>query len=99
MSKPTTSVRCHALYTQRNLTDIRAEISSEQTQLVINSITDAYNAAGQANPMTQGPPVALVLEVLAFRLILLVMLPPHHLPPPPISRVMKTILSSLVQVV
>lgn len=32
-----------------------AEISSEQTQLVINSITDAYNAEGQANPMTQGP--------------------------------------------
>ncbi len=31
------------------------EISSEQTQLVINSITDAYNAEGQANPMNQAP--------------------------------------------
>jgi U1 small nuclear ribonucleoprotein C len=29
------------------------EISSEQTQLVINSITDAYNSEGQANPLHQ----------------------------------------------
>lgn len=34
----------------------RLEISSEQTQLVINSITDAYSAEGQVNPLTQPPP-------------------------------------------
>ncbi|KAF2243936.1 hypothetical protein BU26DRAFT_436375, partial [Trematosphaeria pertusa] len=39
----------------RNVQAYYEQISSEQTQLVINSITDAYNAEGQANPMTQGP--------------------------------------------
>ncbi|KAL5465552.1 hypothetical protein PMIN07_004001 [Paraphaeosphaeria minitans] len=48
--------RMRALFPVRHReTNDATEISSEQTQLVINSITDAYNAEGQANPMTQNP--------------------------------------------
>ncbi|KAF2801014.1 hypothetical protein K505DRAFT_227279, partial [Melanomma pulvis-pyrius CBS 109.77] len=62
----------------RNVQSYYEQISSEQTQLVINSITDAYNSEGQANPLNQnlnpmggmggfGPPPGF---------------PPHGFPPP-----------------
>lgn len=35
----------------RNVQAYYEQISSEQTQQVINSITDAYSAEGQANPL------------------------------------------------
>jgi U1 small nuclear ribonucleoprotein C len=37
----------------RNVQAYYEQISSEQTQQVINSITDAYNLEGQANPLYQ----------------------------------------------
>ena len=44
----------------RNVQSYYEQISSEQTQLVINSITDAYNSSGEANPLTQPmPPMAM----------------------------------------
>lgn len=53
MSSHTTSVCLPFASPARQHLTPPAEISSEQTQLVINSITDAYNAEGQANPMNQ----------------------------------------------
>ena len=53
------------------------EISSEQTQLVINSITDAYNSEGQANPLNQNPMAGMGgmgFGPPGF--------PPHGFPPP-----------------
>jgi U1 small nuclear ribonucleoprotein C len=35
----------------RNVQAYYEQISSDQTQQVINSITDAYNSEGQANPL------------------------------------------------
>jgi U1 small nuclear ribonucleoprotein C len=37
----------------RNVQAYYEQISSDQTQTVINSITDAYNTEGQANPLFQ----------------------------------------------
>lgn len=37
----------------RNVQAYYEQISSDQTQQVINSITDAYNTEGQANPLYQ----------------------------------------------
>jgi U1 small nuclear ribonucleoprotein C len=37
----------------RNVQAYYEQISSDQTQQVINSITDAYNTEGQANPLFQ----------------------------------------------
>jgi U1 small nuclear ribonucleoprotein C len=37
----------------RNVQAYYEQISSDQTQQVINSITDAYNSEGQANPLYQ----------------------------------------------
>src|SRR3954467_10616023 len=37
----------------RNVQAYYEQISSDQTQQVINSITDAYNLEGQANPLYQ----------------------------------------------
>ncbi|KAF2003647.1 zf-U1-domain-containing protein, partial [Amniculicola lignicola CBS 123094] len=66
----------------RNVQAYYEQISSEQTQLVINSITDAYADEGQANPLTQpfpgmggGPPPFPGPGGLPFP-------PPHGFPPP-----------------